>query len=1168
MKKNVLVLALFAVSSIFAQQKYQSLLWKISGNNLTKESYLYGTMHVSSKIAFRLDDVFYESLNKSEMVALESDPTTWLANSYELLNERNYFYGASYNYGGSNDFYVNLFKLNFPNDLVVRSAIRLDNSIINGYLYRKQRGADNFEEETYLDMFIFQAGKKQHKPVIGLEDFHESRYLTTKASYNIAKRKMDVWLRKRYKEKGRFLLTEEAYRNRNLDLLDSIGEATNTAHFRKYMLFERNSNMVGVLDTLMQHNSVFTGIGAAHLPGENGVIELLRKKGYTVTPMISKQTSYGKTSKNKLESTFIAPNLKLHTTKDNFLSIKSFEELREFNFLNQKYYVTTDMTNGGYLAITRINTFDYINNKTKIKLKDVDNLLFEDIPGEILKKEYFDIPYKGIKILNKTKKGDYQRYAIYKTPLEIIIIKLGGKKDYVLKYGDAVFNSISFKQTNNNWVSFTPDYGKYSFSLPANYITENYSLSGKKIVQSFDEKGFYFFQEVPLHDVGYIEEDAFEAMYIHTAFVKNLKLKKGKGNFVNGDYKMYKSITDIDSTNNKKLVLKTVVKDEIYYLLGYVGSDTINANTYFDSFKLKDIKYKETANKVIDTSLYFSVNTTVKQPFPYRNYFGNRKQKKYERSIKRTQYNSKTNESIKINRTKFHDFQMFENIDSVWSNIEKKYKKDFILTNKHKTKKNDVFSYTFLMKDSLSLKQIRVKNIVKKGTLYELKTLDDSLSNPSQFIEDFYSSFTPLDTLLGKNLFDNKVPDFIAALKKNDSIVFNAYGLLKYKNEDVNALIDLINTHKFPKDKQSIKEYLIGKLGELESNKILPFFKELYRKSYSHPQTQIAIIRALIANKNKESIDLVSQLLEEDFPVGSKNMRSIFSLPKNKDSLRLKRKLFPKLLELATVNEYKRPVYELLVKLKEDDLIKVKGYKKYKNQIFNDAKLALKRELFAKSNRFKRNYGSLKMSLLETYTYLLFPFRNERKGIVFYARLLESTDVEALSAYYILLKKEKEPIPNKLKDTFFKKTENFSVLVDDLHKNKMMQGILKTKERQKEYAQSKLFSKVYYKVSTDSIFFIKKEHLVVDKKEIDVYFFTLKKENNGGYTSNNLMHYIAFEIKDKIFDSNPYFKSEPSGVAIDETESEKEMIEEALNKVTYKNRRRLVRKRYPFTLDL
>ena len=83
------------------------LLWEISGNGLTKNSYLYGTMHVSRKVAFRLDDVFYHALEKSEAIALESDPTQWLEHSYEDLNLK--YNNLSSSYG--DNFYSRLFKL-------------------------------------------------------------------------------------------------------------------------------------------------------------------------------------------------------------------------------------------------------------------------------------------------------------------------------------------------------------------------------------------------------------------------------------------------------------------------------------------------------------------------------------------------------------------------------------------------------------------------------------------------------------------------------------------------------------------------------------------------------------------------------------------------------------------------------------------------------------------------------------------------------------------------------------------------------------------------------------------------------------------------------------------------------------------------------------------------
>src|SRR4030095_2908415 len=60
-----------------AIRKYPSLLWEISGNGLKKPSYLFGTMHVSDKLAFHLGDSFYNAIKSSDVVALETNPETW-----------------------------------------------------------------------------------------------------------------------------------------------------------------------------------------------------------------------------------------------------------------------------------------------------------------------------------------------------------------------------------------------------------------------------------------------------------------------------------------------------------------------------------------------------------------------------------------------------------------------------------------------------------------------------------------------------------------------------------------------------------------------------------------------------------------------------------------------------------------------------------------------------------------------------------------------------------------------------------------------------------------------------------------------------------------------------------------------------------------------------------
>ena len=72
------LLGLFFTVTAFAQPLQKGLLWEISGKGLTRPSYLYGTMHVSSKLAFNLSDSFFTAIKNCDRVALESSPENWL----------------------------------------------------------------------------------------------------------------------------------------------------------------------------------------------------------------------------------------------------------------------------------------------------------------------------------------------------------------------------------------------------------------------------------------------------------------------------------------------------------------------------------------------------------------------------------------------------------------------------------------------------------------------------------------------------------------------------------------------------------------------------------------------------------------------------------------------------------------------------------------------------------------------------------------------------------------------------------------------------------------------------------------------------------------------------------------------------------------------------------
>jgi uncharacterized protein YbaP (TraB family) len=55
-----------------------------------------------------------------------------------------------------------------------------------------------------------------------------------------------------------------------------------TDSFKENFLNQRNKNWIPEIEKLISSQKTFIAVGAGHLPGEFGVIELLRKKGYSV----------------------------------------------------------------------------------------------------------------------------------------------------------------------------------------------------------------------------------------------------------------------------------------------------------------------------------------------------------------------------------------------------------------------------------------------------------------------------------------------------------------------------------------------------------------------------------------------------------------------------------------------------------------------------------------------------------------------------------------------------------------------------------------------------------------------------------------------------------------------------------------------------------------------
>jgi uncharacterized protein YbaP (TraB family) len=76
------------------------------------------------------------------------------------------------------------------------------------------------------------------------------------------------------------------YLEQNLDSLAMNGaDAQMPPKFYKAIVTDRNHRMAERAAVFIKEQSIFIAVGALHLPGPEGVIELLRKKGFTVEPI-------------------------------------------------------------------------------------------------------------------------------------------------------------------------------------------------------------------------------------------------------------------------------------------------------------------------------------------------------------------------------------------------------------------------------------------------------------------------------------------------------------------------------------------------------------------------------------------------------------------------------------------------------------------------------------------------------------------------------------------------------------------------------------------------------------------------------------------------------------------------------------------------------------------
>jgi uncharacterized protein YbaP (TraB family) len=270
---TLLMLGLTAHAQTAQPENYR-LLWEITGGKSAQPSYLFGTMHVTDSRVFGMPDSVLIAIQNSPGFALEID---FDVAGYQMLE---YMYSQH----GSDIFDESHWSSKAKSWDGGGEAPKADPSDLFKLLDRE---GDQSTEATFLDAFLYRVARENGKTITGLEGIIEQLALLTGDDLTPAPAP-EPGAQPRTSKRLRLSEMISVYEKGDLDRIDEMVNKGGTSQFfKEEVIIRRNHGMAERADSLMHIRPTFFGVGAAHLPGKEGVIALLREAGYKLRPVVA-----------------------------------------------------------------------------------------------------------------------------------------------------------------------------------------------------------------------------------------------------------------------------------------------------------------------------------------------------------------------------------------------------------------------------------------------------------------------------------------------------------------------------------------------------------------------------------------------------------------------------------------------------------------------------------------------------------------------------------------------------------------------------------------------------------------------------------------------------------------------------------------------------------------
>ncbi len=872
-------------------------------------------------------------------------------------------------------------------------------------------------------------------------------------------------------------------------------------------------------------------MGAAHLPGDRGVIEMLREMGYTMRPI--KMVDRDAVQKSQLEKLTVPVVFKKQMAADSAYSIAVPGTLysldNQMRGLNSWHFA--DMNNGSYYMVSRIKTYANLLGYSKADvLKKIDSLLYENVPGKILATTSIEKNgYEGVQIENRTRTGNLQRSQLFITPFEIIVFKMSGREDYVAgKESKEFFNSIQFNNNSSankmiNGVAINIDGEKH-------YST-NAVLEDRKELEIKSKDNAYLVMKTEVNSFDFIASDSFDINLMHESFVRSESIKDNvskKWGELNG----YTALFTIDELK-KNGYLNSVffLKGADYYCFTQRSdrkqespfaftNNLKNSNLWYGAFTTYEDKYLHLAVStptapVLDNGLRSLIEQSIDDLNNGNNATDNI-----------NYWHTKRNASFKdpasgqLVAVTVQDYPKYYSIrDTVkyWNDFKESYTVNEMYLAKDKFETNNgVTSYNFEITDTGSTRQILHRFILKNDKAYSISTIVDTKNPDDAFRKNFFESFKPINVDENYNNILNKTDLFFKDFFNEDSAVYTlprkSISSIYFSADDAPKLLNAINNVNIDmKDYFTIKSNLIQELGYIKDgnrDNIPDMIEQVYNAAADTTLFQTEAIFALARLKTKKSYNSLMRIILQDPPVFEnssdyQNLMDHFS-----DTLELSKNYVKDLMTLTTLDDYKEPVTTLLVEMVDSSQVQPKAYKSFYKQLYVDARVALKKQIINDEAKMQEEIEALQNPEdaekdnddyddnsyenshgLQDYAVLLMPFYDKEKNVQqFFTKLLQIDNKNLLLSTAELMLRNKKQVPQEVWEIITEEEKYRGKLYGSLKEMNRLDLFPAQHKNQTDIAKANLIAFSTFK-KIDAIEYVGKDTTIDNNVAKLIYYF-------------------------------------------------------------------------------